>query len=131
MADGEGPARLGALLRATGYLADDGLPTGAVVPVGEGPYDDCFVDVVWPVTLRWPGALTLCVDSDAGYVVVFDEKDAAVCVEPQTAPPDAARLGRARVVEPGSPSVLTTTWAWTRPGPREAGQSSSSTVPIA
>jgi MoxR-like ATPase len=29
MADGEGPARLGALLRATGYLADDGLATVA------------------------------------------------------------------------------------------------------
>jgi len=85
-----------------------------VVAAPPGPWDDCFVDVRWPVTLTWPDVLRLRVSSDAGYAVVFDAKPAAVCVEPQTAPPNAAELGRAATVEPGSPLALTMRWDWRR-----------------
>jgi aldose 1-epimerase len=91
---------------------DADLPTGEVVPVPPGPWDDCFVGVRWPLTLTWPGALTLAVSSDAGYAVVFDGRPDAVCVEPQTAPPNAVELDRAATVEPGSPLVLTMSWDW-------------------
>jgi galactose mutarotase-like enzyme len=43
-------------------------------------------------------------DTACRQLVVFDERDDAVCVEPQTHPPDALNLGPA-VVVPGSPLV--------------------------
>ena len=42
-----------------------------------------------PIIAVWPGVLALRIDSDCEHVVVFDEPDDAVCVEPQSAPPDA------------------------------------------
>jgi aldose 1-epimerase len=101
-------------LSARGMLVrdDDGLPSGVLAPVPEGPWDDCFADVAWPVTLTWDDALRLEVSSDSRYAVVFDEKPGAVCVEPQTAPPDAAALGLATTVEPGAPLRMTMTWRW-------------------
>lgn len=99
---------------AGGMLATDdaAMPTGEVVDPPAGPWDDCFVDVVWPVVLRWPGALRLAMEADTGYAVVYDGKDTAVAVEPQTAPPDAAALGSAATVRPGEPLVLATSWSW-------------------
>jgi aldose 1-epimerase len=93
---------------------DDGIPSGERVPPPPGPWDDCFGDVEWPVVVEWPGVLTLSVASDCDHVVVYDEVDYAVCVEPQTAPPNA--LNRyPDVVEPGRPLVATTTWRWHLP----------------
>lgn len=92
----------------------EGMPTDDVLPVPPGPWDDVFVDVAWPVTLTWPGALALEVSSDAAYAVVFTEREAAVCVEPQSAPPNAAELGRAATVTPDAPLVLTMDWSWRR-----------------
>ncbi len=68
---------------------DDHLPTGKRVDRKPGPWDDCFgmpggVDV----TLTWPGQLELRVTSPEEWVVVYDEQEAAVCVEPQTGPPN-------------------------------------------
>lgn len=54
--------------------------------------------------LRWPDGRRL--DVEAGgcdHVVVFDGRDDATCVEPQTAPPDALRSGATALVEPGQP----------------------------
>jgi aldose 1-epimerase len=101
-------------LTATGVLPrdDDGMPTAEQAPVPPGPWDDAFVDVTWPVRLRWEGAIGVDITSDARYVVVFDEKPDAVCVEPQTAPPNAAELGLAATVEPGAPLVMQMTWTW-------------------
>ena len=61
--------------------------------------------------LRWPGFLELTIESEARDWVVYTEPPDAICVEPQTAPPDA--LDRdAALMEPGSPLVLTMTWRW-------------------
>jgi aldose 1-epimerase len=46
-------------------------------------------------------------------VVVFTEPEHAVCVEPQTGPPDELNLGP-RVVSPASPLVARATWRWER-----------------
>jgi aldose 1-epimerase len=89
----------------------DGIPTGTRVQVPPGPWDDCFDGVRWPVSLHWPGALRLDVGSDARYVVVFDQLAEAVCVEPQTGPPDALTLAPV-VVTPDRPLTTTMTWAW-------------------
>lgn len=67
---------------------DDGLPTGRLVDPDPGPWDDCFRARSSPI-LRWPGALSLTLSSSAQWWVVYDEPTDTVCVEPQTAPPDA------------------------------------------
>ena len=97
---------------ATMYVRDpDGIPTGELVTPPGGPYDDCFTGLRRPPVLRWPGALTLTVDSTCDHVVVYDELPDAVCVEPQTGPPDALNL-RPAVVRPGQPLVATTVLRW-------------------
>ena len=108
-----GTLRIG--LDADGMLErdDEGLPSGRVVPVGRGPWDDCFTGVRWPVTLTWPGAVRLDISADTDHVVVFTKRPSGVCVEPQSAPPDAVALDRYSVVTPDEPLVRTMTWAWT------------------
>ncbi|MCM3297214.1 aldose epimerase family protein [Streptomyces pseudogriseolus] len=93
---------------------EDHLPTGKRVDPTPGPWDDCFgmpdgVDV----TLTWPGQLRLKVTSRVEWVVVYDEQAEAVCVEPQTGPPDGLNT-HPRLVTPLEPLEATTTWTWTR-----------------
>jgi aldose 1-epimerase len=88
-----------------------GIPDGTRVPVPPGPWDDCFVEVRWPVLLRWPGALGLAVDADTDALVVYDERSAALCVEPQTGPPDEPNTAP-RMVTPDSPLAATMRWTW-------------------
>lgn len=93
--------------------AGDGIPDGTLVEPTDGPWDDCFTALIGPTVLRWPGVLSLAVDSDCEHVVVFDEQSHAVCVEPQSAPPNAHNSGiDLRNVTPGDPLMLTATWRW-------------------
>ncbi|MFJ6568985.1 aldose 1-epimerase [Streptomyces sp. NPDC091292] len=90
----------------------DHLPTGRRVEPKPGPWDDCFgmpdgVDV----TLTWPERLELTVSSREPWVVVYDEQDAAVCVEPQSGPPDGLNT-TPRLVTPIEPLEVTTVWSW-------------------
>ncbi|MFC8082404.1 aldose 1-epimerase [Streptomyces sp. NPDC057340] len=92
----------------------DHLPTGNRIEPKPGPWDDCFgmpdgVDV----TLTWPGRLELKVTSREQWVVVYDEQEAAVCVEPQTGPPNGLNT-LPLLVTPLEPLEATTTWRWTR-----------------
>lgn len=91
----------------------DALPTGRLVPPTPGPHDDCFLGMRAAPRLEWPGALELTL-TGADHWVLFDEHSDAVCVEPQTGPPDAVRLGRAAVVPPGGTLGLTMTLRWRR-----------------
>ncbi|GAA3152845.1 aldose 1-epimerase [Streptomyces rameus] len=93
---------------------DDHLPTGNRIDPKPGPWDDCFgmpggVDV----TLTWPGRLELKVTSREEWVVVYDEQAEAVCVEPQTGPPNGLNT-LPRLVTPLEPLEATTTWSWRR-----------------
>jgi aldose 1-epimerase len=89
----------------------EGLPSGELVPPTPGPWDDCFTELVDPPVLTWPGALELTVESTCMDVVVFDRLSHAVCVEPQTGPPDALRLTPV-LVEPGLPLIAEATFSW-------------------
>ncbi|MET9799579.1 aldose 1-epimerase [Streptomyces sp. NPDC006368] len=93
---------------------EDHLPTGRRIDPLPGPWDDCFsmpdgVDV----TLTWPGQLELRVTSPSPWVVVYDEQDAAVCVEPQSGPPNGLNT-HPRLVTPIDPLEITSTWTWRR-----------------
>ncbi|QYX78479.1 aldose epimerase family protein [Streptomyces akebiae] len=92
----------------------DHLPTGNRVDPRPGPWDDCFgmpdgVDV----TLTWPDRLELKVTSREEWVVVYDEQAEAVCVEPQTGPPNGLNT-HPRLVTPIDPLEAATTWTWRR-----------------
>ncbi|NIR41857.1 MAG: aldose 1-epimerase, partial [Actinobacteria bacterium] len=80
-------------------------------PIPAQPWDDCFDEVRWPVTLLWPDALRLDVTGSTRYAVVYTEQAEAVCVEPQTGPPDALTLDPV-VVTPDEPLSATMAWAW-------------------
>lgn len=92
------------------------LPTGDLIEPTPPPWDDCFTGVRWPVVVQWPGFATLEVSSDCTHVVVYDEEEGAVCVEPQTGPPDAVNLGEATVVESGGEFVAAMTLRWSLEG---------------
>lgn len=91
---------------------EDHLPTGRRTAVRPGPWDDCFgmPDGV-RATLTWPGQLELTVTSRARWVVVYDEQPEAVCVEPQTGPPNGLNT-HPRLVTPIDPLEVATTWTW-------------------
>jgi aldose 1-epimerase len=106
------PGRLEATAGGVLQRDDDGIPSGEVSAAGPGPWDDCFTDVSWPAAVVWDGVVRLEVDSDARYAVLYDERPDAVCLEPQTGPPDAVALEQHAVVEPGRPLRLTMSWRW-------------------
>jgi len=93
---------------------EDHLPTGRRIDPAPGPWDDCFgmpggVDV----TLTWPEQLRLRVAGRVEWVVIYDEQREAVCVEPQTGPPNGLNT-HPRLVTPLEPLEASTTWTWTR-----------------
>ncbi|HEX6886899.1 MAG TPA: hypothetical protein VF143_02235 [Candidatus Nanopelagicales bacterium] len=98
---------------AAGMLLRDaaGIPSGEVVAVPPGPWDDCFTGVRWPMTVTWPGALALDVSADVEFAVVYDERTPAFCVEPQSGPPDGPNT-QPRMVLPEAPLVASMRWAW-------------------
>jgi aldose 1-epimerase len=98
------------------YERDAGhLPTGALVsPPPPGPYDDTFPLPGGEVGLTWPGALRLRCRTDCGYIVVYDERPDAICLEPQTAPPDGINVTPA-IVRPGEPRRASAVWSWSLP----------------
>ena len=102
---------------------DEHVPTGRLVAPGPLPWDDCFTGVGYPPTLTWSpasdrepnaGGIRLEVSSTCDHWVVYTEPPHAICVEPQSGPPDTvSNLGRGFVVvEPGAPLVHQMTWRW-------------------
>jgi aldose 1-epimerase len=88
-----------------------GIATDQLVEPPPGPWDDCFTDLRQPPVLRWPGFLELTIESDCSDWVVYTVPQDALCVEPQTAPPDAINADPT-VVLPGRPLIAEMTWRW-------------------
>ncbi len=81
------------------WEVDDRLiPTGAMVDVPTGPWDNCFSGVRQPVGLSW-GAVGLTLTSSCDAWVVFTEPTDALCVEPQSQAPNSFNR-RPAVLEP-------------------------------
>ncbi len=100
------------------YARDaEGIPDGERVAPPPGPWDDCFTDLAASPRLRWPGALDLVFTASCRHWVVYDRPAHALCLEPQTGPPDALNLAP-RVVTPDDPLVLTARLSWAIEDPR-------------
>lgn len=97
----------------------DHLPTGARVPPGPRPWDDCFTGPEGRLELRYRArdgrpALVVTVESDCDHWVVYDEPAHATCVEPQSGPPDAVHLDATTWLAPGAMLQRTMTIRWSR-----------------
>lgn len=89
---------------------DNHLPTGRRIDPLPGPWDDCFgMPAGVDVKLTWPEQLELTVRSRDEWVVIYDEQAEAVCVEPQSGPPNGLNTA------PGS-SPRSSPWRSRRPG---------------
>ncbi len=93
---------------------EEGLPSGQRIPPPAGPWDDCFGDLRAAPRIEWAGALELEITSPCPFVVVYDERPDAFCVEPQTAPPNALGTSAA-IVTRAKPLVARMTWRWKTP----------------
>ena len=91
---------------------DDQIPTGQLIAVPEGPWDETFIDVTQTPILRWGDALTVALSSNFDHWVVFTQPEHAVAIEPQSGAPND--LNRApHVLQPGESlsGWMTLTWA--------------------
>ena len=70
----------------------DGMPTGEMVSPPKGPWADAFTEVRGVPSIVYEDVLQIDIESDAPWWVVYTEDSEGICVEPQTAPPDAANL---------------------------------------
>lgn len=107
------PADLG-LQAASMYVRDEvGIADGRVSVPTARPWDDCFIDLAGPPRLTWPGVLALELTSDCDHWVVYDQLDHAICVEPQSGPPDFVTI-RPTAVEAGESLERWMRWRWWR-----------------
>ncbi len=90
----------------------EGIPSGDRMAPPEGPWDDCFTGLRSNPVLTWPG-LALTLSSTCDWWVVYNQPAYAICVEPQSGPPDAANADP-DVAAPGAPMTQTMSWRWVR-----------------
>jgi aldose 1-epimerase len=87
------PATLRFHPRAMYARDDEGIPTGTLVDPRPPPWDDCFLaDEPVQLVYRRTAAAVVTVSSDCDHWVVFDGVGGALCVEPQSGPPDGPNI---------------------------------------
>jgi aldose 1-epimerase len=88
------------------YLRDKyGIPTGETISPTAGPHDDCFSGSQRTPKLNFDDKVKLEIETDCTHWVVYDEPKHAICVEPQSGPPDGFNL---------DPTIITPTTPLTR-----------------
>jgi len=87
-----------------------GLPDGTLVTPPAGPWDDCFCQLESDPVLRW-GDLEVRLSASSDHWVIYTEADHALCVEPQTGPPNAFNSAPHRL-EAGDSLSLRFTMSW-------------------
>lgn len=107
-----GPATLKFEPKTMYVRGDDHIPTGERSVPTPGPWDDCFTHVVYSPILSWPNGLHVEVSSTCNHWVVYDEPEHAICVEPQSGPPDAFNLGGFETARPNQPVCHTMRIRW-------------------
>lgn len=70
----------------------DYIPTGEFTSVHPGNWDDAFTGLKDYPVITWGERARMRIESEVPWWVVYNEDPLGICVEPQTAPPDAANL---------------------------------------
>lgn len=94
---------------------EEGIPTGALCEPSAPPWDDCFRGLRRSPELLWPGRLLVRLQSSCDHWVVYSEPRDAICIEPQSGPPNAFNIANVETVEPGRPLVHSFRLQWERP----------------
>ncbi len=74
-----------------------GIPTGQLIDVPPGPWDDCFTELTSHPQITWGDLLSIELRSSCQHWVIYTEPEHALCVEPQTGPPNQFNLAPATV----------------------------------
>lgn len=82
------------------------LDSRMLLPVGATDSSWCIPALGKPPILCWPDSLSLTLESNAAFWVLYTGDANAVCVEPQTSPPNALRVGDYATVSPGHPLTV-------------------------
>ncbi len=98
-------------------IGENMIPTGATIsPPNPGPWDHPFRSVEQPIGLTWGSDLRLSLRSTCDHWVIYDRPDHALCVEPQSGPPDIFNSDRfdldPTVLQPGDNLTHTFTIDW-------------------
>lgn len=89
-----------------------GVPTGFARGAGARPWNTCFRGMANTPKVRWPGELSLTVQSAAAEWVVCETVPGGVCVEPLSGPVGELATTRCSIVSPGHPLVLEMVLSW-------------------
>ena len=85
------------------YVRDEfGIPTGETIAPPAPPYDDCFTDSQHAPRIIFDETITMVIDSNCSHWVIYDQTSYAICVEPQSGPPNGFNL-EPFVVTPSTP----------------------------
>jgi aldose 1-epimerase len=85
------------------YVRDEQyIPSGRRIAPPPGPWDDCFVGARQAPTIVFADDARITMESDCDHWVIYDMPKHALCVEPQSGPPDGFTLAP-HVVTPQSP----------------------------
>ncbi len=85
------------------YVRDQsGIPSGELIAPTAGPFDDCFTDSQQAPVIKFDNNLRLEIQSDCTHWVVYDEPQHAICIEPQSGPPDGFNL-EPQIITPKTP----------------------------
>jgi len=85
------------------YVRDvHSIPDGRRSSPSAGPWDDCFVDPRRTPAVVFADGVRLIIDSDCDHWVIYDKPSHALCVEPQSGPPDGFSLAP-HVITPSAP----------------------------
>lgn len=95
------------------YEVDESMiPTGKLVKPPPPPWNECFVNLAADPVIRWPGAIELTIASSFDHWVVYTEPEHAICVEPQSGPPNQINV-TPFIVSPDTPLTGSMTLSWT------------------
>lgn len=85
------------------YVRDDsGIPNGQTISPPPPPYDDCFTGSRSQPRIIFDETIALTIDSDCSHWVVYDQTSHAICIEPQSGPPNGFNL-EPFIVTPSAP----------------------------
>lgn len=114
--DRGGEATLAFQADSTYELDHDLIPTGEFAEIPAPPWNMTVTGMAqWP-TIDWPGALSLSIESSFDHWVIFTEPENALCVEPQSGPPNELNTDPDMVAPGGALSgYMTLRWADDQP----------------
>ncbi len=107
------PAQLDVSPSSAYEVDQDMIPTGNLIDPPPPPWNECFVGLTSDPVIRWPGAVDLMVSSTFDHWVIFTEPEHALCVEPQSGPPNQLN-SNPFIVSAGNPLTGSMTLTWRR-----------------